>query len=76
MTFSFDVHITSAEECLFKGKATQLVARGKLGDLGISFGHAALLTSLIPGTVEVTDVDGKVELYYISGGLLEPRILS
>ncbi len=71
MTFSFDVHITSAEECLFKGKATHLIARGKLGDLGISFGHAPLLTSLIPGTVKVTDVNGKVELYYISGGLLE-----
>ncbi len=71
MTFSFDVHIASAEECLFRGKAICIVARGKLGDIGISFGHAPLLTSLRPGTVKLTDINGKVELYYISGGLLE-----
>jgi len=49
-----------------------LVAVGSQGDLGISHGHAALLTDLIPGPIRLVDGDSE-EIFYISGGFLEAQ---
>ena len=48
-----------------------VVAAGSQGDLGVSFGHAPLLTALIPGPVRLILDDGKEEVFYVSGGFLE-----
>ena len=48
-----------------------VVATGALGELGISPGHAPLLTLLKPGEVCLTLPGGLKEVYYLSGGLLE-----
>jgi len=69
--YTFQLDIVSAEKSIFSGTVDSLVARGELGDLGIVPGHAPLLTRLKPGTVKVTDHDGNVEHFYVSGGLLE-----
>ncbi|TQV71045.1 F0F1 ATP synthase subunit epsilon [Aliikangiella marina] len=69
--YTFHLDIVSAEKSIFSGTVDSLVATGELGELGIVPGHAPLLTSLKPGTVKVTDHDGNVELYYVSGGTLE-----
>ena len=69
--YTFHLDIVSAEKSIFSGTVKSLVARGALGELGISPGHAPLLTSLKPGAVEVTDNEGNVESYYVSGGTLE-----
>ena len=45
--------IVSAEESIFSGNVEMVIAAGSLGDLGISFGHAPLLTALIPGPVRL-----------------------
>jgi len=71
MPFTFDLNIVSAEESIFAGKAIAIVVRGAMGDIGISYGHTPLLTSLRPGTIKVTDNEDNVEFYYVSGGLLE-----
>tara|TARA_R100000687_G_C6438865_1_gene159470 strand:+ start:751 stop:1170 length:420 start_codon:yes stop_codon:yes gene_type:complete len=63
--------IVSAEEEIFSGLAEMVVAHGSLGDLGISYGHAPLLTSLEPGPVRVIKDGGAEEVYYVSGGYLE-----
>ena len=49
-----------------------------LGELGISYGHAPLLTGLIPGPVRIIKQDGDEEIYYVSGGFLEvqPGVVS
>jgi F-type H+-transporting ATPase subunit epsilon len=63
--------IVSAEEEIFSGLVEMIVATGALGDLGISYGHAPLLTSLQPGPIRIKTQAGDEEVYYVSGGYLE-----
>jgi F-type H+-transporting ATPase subunit epsilon len=70
--------IVSAEEEIFSGLAELVVATGALGELGINYGHAPLLTSLRPGPVRVQKQGGEEEVFYVSGGFLEvqPTVIS
>lgn len=70
--------IVSAEKAVFSGLVEQVVAHGSLGDLGVQFGHAPLLTDLKPGPVRVRRQGGEEEIYYVSGGYLEvqPNIIT
>jgi len=63
--------IVSAEKSIFSGLVEMVVAAGSLGDLGISPGHAPLLTALIPGPVKLILQNGEEEVFYVSGGFLE-----
>jgi F-type H+-transporting ATPase subunit epsilon len=63
--------IVSAENELFSGTITMLSARGTIGELGITPGHAPLLTGIQPGTVVLRLEDGTEEIFYASGGFLE-----
>ena len=45
--------IVSAENEIFSGEVEMLVAAGNLGDLGVAYGHAPLLTQLNPGPTTV-----------------------
>ena len=65
--------IVSAEEALFSGEIDMLVAVGSLGDLGISQGHAALLTELKPGPIRLINGDDEEQIFYISGGFIEAQ---
>ena len=78
MSLTIHCDIVSAEEEIFSGLVEMLVATGSLGELGISYGHAPLLTGLIPGPVRVLKQDGEEEIYYVSGGFLEvqPGVVS
>ena len=70
--------IVSAEEEIFSGLVEMIIASGSEGDLGISYGHAPLLTALNPGPVRIIKQDGEEEIYYLSGGHLEvqPHLVS
>jgi F-type H+-transporting ATPase subunit epsilon len=50
--------IVSAEAELFSGRAKLIVANGTQGDLGVTYGHAPLLTSLEPGPVRIVQDSG------------------
>ena len=63
--------IVSAEEEIFHGEATLVVATGILGELGIAPKHAPLITRLKPGKVVVTTPSGEQLDFAISGGILE-----
>ncbi len=78
MTMTIHCDIVSAEESIFSGLAEMVVAHGVLGDLGIVYGHAPLLTSLEPGPVRVKLQHGEERVYYVSGGYLEvqPSVVS
>ena len=78
MSMTIHCDIVSAEEEIFSGLAEMVVATGTLGDLGIGYGHAPLLTSLVPGPVRVKADNGEEQVYYVSGGFLEvqPGIVS
>ena len=78
MSMTIHCDIVSAEEEIFSGLAEMVVATGTLGDLGISYGHAPLLTSLEPGPVRIKADDGEEQIFYVSGGFLEvqPGVVS
>ncbi|HSB95949.1 MAG TPA: F0F1 ATP synthase subunit epsilon [Spongiibacteraceae bacterium] len=71
MAMTIHCDIVSAEQEIFSGLAEMVVAHGTLGDLGIEYGHAPLLTSLEPGPVRVKVQGGEEQVYYVSGGFLE-----
>ena len=71
MAMTLHCDIVSAEEAIFSGLAQMVVAHGTLGDLGIEYGHAPLLTSLEPGPVRVKTQGGEEQVIYVSGGFLE-----
>jgi len=64
-------NIVSAQNEIFSGEIEMLVATGALGDLGVAYGHAPLLTQLAPGPVRIISEGGEEEVYYLSGGMLE-----
>ena len=66
MSMTIHCDIVSAEQEIFSGLVEMLVATGNLGELGISYGHAPLLTGLIPGPVRIIKQEGEEEIYYVS----------
>ncbi len=71
MPITTHLDIVSAEKEIFSGVVEMLTATGELGEVGITPGHAPLLTVLKPGQVRVTRQGGHEEVYYVSGGMLE-----
>lgn len=71
MAMTVHLDIVSAEKAIFSGLAELVVATGILGEMGITPGHAPLLTALKPGQVRVIKQGGSEEFFYISGGMLE-----
>ncbi len=78
MVMTIHCDIVSAEEQIFSGLVEMLVATGDLGELGVTYGHAPLLTSLKPGPIRVVAQNGEEQIYYVSGGFLEvqPGVVS
>ncbi len=71
MAMTIHCDIVSAEAQIYSGLVELLVATGAEGELGICFGHAPLLTSLVPGPVRVVEQGGEEQVFYASGGFLE-----
>ena len=63
--------IVSADESLFSGSVSMVIATGSLGEMGITPGHAPLLSDLNPGPVRLLKDGGQEEVYYLSGGYIE-----
>lgn len=58
MAKSFDVEVVSAEQLVWSGRATRIIARTIEGEIGILAGHEPLLAVLGDGPVRVTLEDG------------------
>lgn len=78
MVMTIHCDIVSAEEALFSGLVEMVIATGTLGELGITYGHAPLLTGLKPGALRLLKEGGEEEIFYLSGGFLEvqPAVVS
>lgn len=78
MPLTIHCDIVSAEEEIYSGLVETLIATGSEGELGVSYGHAPLLTSLIPGPVRIETQNGEEQVFYVSGGFLEiqPGVVS
>ena len=70
--------IVSAEEEIFHGNVTMVIATGEMGELGIAPRHAPLITRLKPGQVRVKLENGEEQFFYVSGGILEvqPQVVT
>ena len=68
---SVQCDIVSADEALFSGTVSMVIATGSLGEMGITPGHTPLLSDLNPGPVRLVMNDGEEEIYYLSGGYIE-----
>jgi F-type H+-transporting ATPase subunit epsilon len=71
MAMTIHVDVVSAEEMIFSGLAQFVVLPGEAGELGILPGHMPLMTRIKPGAVRVQSQEGKEELIFVAGGLLE-----
>ncbi|AEF24429.1 MULTISPECIES: F0F1 ATP synthase subunit epsilon [Pseudomonadaceae] len=71
MAMTVHCDIVSAEGEIFSGLVEMVIAHGNLGDLGITPGHAPLITDLKPGPIRLVKQGGDIEVFYISGGFLE-----
>jgi F-type H+-transporting ATPase subunit epsilon len=71
MAMTIHVDVVSAEEMIFSGLAQFVVLPGEAGELGIMPGHMPLMTRIKPGAVRVQTQEGKEELIFVAGGLLE-----
>ena len=78
MSMTIHCDIVSAEQEIFSGLVESLVATGSQGELGINYGHAPLLTDLVPGPIRIVKQNGEEEVFYVSGGFLEvqPGVVS
>lgn len=68
---TINVDIVSAEGEIFSGEAGMVFAPARMGEVGIAPRHAPMLTALKPGEVRVQDTEGKEQVFYITGGMLE-----
>lgn len=68
---TIQVNIVSAENELFSGEVSMLVAPGDQGELGIKPKHAPLLTRLKPGEIRIKRDGQEDENIFVSGGFLE-----
>jgi F-type H+-transporting ATPase subunit epsilon len=71
MAMTVHCDIVSAEERIFSGRVNMIIVSGAVGDLGITPGHAPLLTQLKPGPIRLMLDNGEEEIFYASGGFLE-----
>jgi len=71
MTTTVQVDIVSAEQEIFSGVAEMVFAPAELGEIGITPGHAPLISKLNPGEVRVKVSEKETQAYFVSGGLLE-----
>ncbi|MDG2461322.1 MAG: F0F1 ATP synthase subunit epsilon [Luminiphilus sp.] len=71
MAMTLHCDIVSAEAQIFSGLVELLVATGVDGELGVCYGHSALLTRLVPGPIRIVEQGGEEHVYYASGGFLE-----
>lgn len=71
MAMTIHCDVVSAENEIFSGRVTMVVATGTIGELGIMPGHAPLLTGIKPGPVRLLMDNGEEETIFASGGYLE-----
>jgi F-type H+-transporting ATPase subunit epsilon len=67
---ALEVHVVTPEREVWSGSATEVIARGIEGDVGILTGHAPLLIRLAIGPLQVQREDGSWLRAVVDGGFL------
>ena len=67
---SLEVHVVTPEREVWTGPATEVIAHGVDGDVGILTGHAPLLVQLAIGPLQIQQEDGGWLKAVVDGGFL------
>ncbi|MDQ4108531.1 MAG: F0F1 ATP synthase subunit epsilon [Actinomycetota bacterium] len=67
---ALEVHVVTPEREVWAGQATEVVAHGVDGDVGILTGHAPLLVQLAIGPLQIQQGDGSWLKAVVDGGFL------
>jgi F-type H+-transporting ATPase subunit epsilon len=67
---SLEVHVVTPEREVWAGQATEVIAHGVDGDVGILSGHAPLLVHLAIGPLQIQQEDGTWRKAVADGGFL------
>lgn len=67
---ALEVHVVTPEREVWAGQATEVVAHGADGDVGILTGHAPLLVQLAIGPLQIQAEDGSWLKAVVDGGFL------
>jgi len=67
---AIEVHVVTPEREVWAGQATEVIAHGVDGDVGILTGHAPLLVQLAIGPLQVQQEDGGWLRAVVDGGFL------
>ncbi|MCH5644334.1 MULTISPECIES: F0F1 ATP synthase subunit epsilon [unclassified Gordonia (in: high G+C Gram-positive bacteria)] len=68
---SFHVEVVSADQELYSGEATFVIAQTTVGELGVLAGHEPLLGQLVPGGfVVIVEESGTRKAASVEGGFL------
>lgn len=64
------IDVVSQRGAIYKTKAKMINLRGENGEMGISYGHSQLLSTIPPGIIRIEQNTTK-NILYISGGIIE-----
>jgi F-type H+-transporting ATPase subunit epsilon len=70
MADPMQVEVVSADEVVWSGEATNIIAKTVDGDIGILANHSPVLAVLVPGGVEIVCPDGAREIVAVEGGFM------
>jgi F-type H+-transporting ATPase subunit epsilon len=75
---SFKFELVSPERVLLSEEVKMVTVPGEEGDFGVLARHAPLLSSIRPGVVSVTGLDGAIRKIFVAGGFADvsPDLLS
>ncbi|HEX8508087.1 MAG TPA: F0F1 ATP synthase subunit epsilon [Propionibacteriaceae bacterium] len=74
MAEPMQVEVVSADEVVWSGEATNIIAKTVDGDIGILANHSPVLAVLVPGGVEIVCPDGKREIVAVEGGFMSVNL--
>ena len=67
---ALEVHVVTPEREVWAGEASEVIAHGIDGDVGILTGHAPLLAQLAIGPLQIQQEDGEWVKAVVDGGFL------
>ena len=65
-----EIDLVSPEKQVFSKMADMVIISGTEGDFGVLPGHAPIVSSIRPGTLEIQDANN-IEILFIAGCIVE-----
>ena len=65
-----EIDLVSPEKQVFSKMADMVIISGTEGDFGVLPGHAPIVSSIRPGTLEIQDANN-IEILFIAGGIVD-----